>query len=47
MGRFVVGLCFGIEHVILLIIITLWMFIPEVPLWVRQKVARVHYLRAR
>ncbi|CAM9674315.1 unnamed protein product [Discosporangium mesarthrocarpum] len=45
MGRFVVGLCFGIEHILLLLVATLWVAIPEIPLWVRQKVARVHYLR--
>lgn len=46
-GRYVVGLCFGIEHVVLAIVAILWIAIPSQPNWVRQKVAHAHVLRER
>ncbi|CAM9171897.1 unnamed protein product [Scytosiphon promiscuus] len=47
MGRYVVGLCFGIEHILLGLVAILWIAIPSQPNWVRQRVARVHFLRER
>ncbi|CBJ25617.1 conserved unknown protein [Ectocarpus siliculosus] len=47
MGRYVVGLCFGVEHVLLAVVAILWMAIPAQPKWVRQRVARVHFLREK
>lgn len=47
MGRYVVGLCFGIEHVLLAIVAICWMAIPSQPNWVRQRIARVHFLREK
>lgn len=44
-GRYVVGLCFGIEHVLLFLVGVFWVGIPSMPRWVRQKVSRVHSLR--
>lgn len=47
MGRYVVGLCFGIEHVLLALVAVLWVAIPAQPKWVRQRIARVHFLREK
>lgn len=47
MGRYVVGLCFGIEHVLLALVAVFWIAIPSLPNWVRQKIARVHFLREK
>lgn len=47
MGRFVVGLCFGIEHALLGLVAILWVAIPTQPNWVRQRIARVHFLREK
>lgn len=47
MGRYVVGLCFGIEHVLLGLVAILWVAIPTQPNWVRQRIARVHFLREK
>lgn len=47
MGRYVVGLCFGIEHVLLLLVALIWVGIPSQPRWVRQNIYRVHYARER
>lgn len=47
MGRYVVGLCFGIEHVVLALVAILWVAIPAQPKWVRQRIARVHFLREK
>lgn len=47
MGRFVVGLCFGIEHVLMALVGIFWVCIPTQPNWVRQRVAFLHVLRER
>lgn len=45
MGRYVVGFCFGMEHILLAFVAMVWMGIPSQPRWVRQKIMRIHYLR--
>ncbi|CAN0380365.1 unnamed protein product [Ascophyllum nodosum] len=47
MGRYAVGLCFGIEHILLAVVAAFWMMIPSQPRWVRQQIAHTHNLREK
>ena len=43
MGRYVVGLCFGMEHLLVLAALTVWGLVPGTPDWVKTLVRRHQY----
>jgi anoctamin-10 len=44
-GRIGMSMCFGLEHILLVIVCGIWSCIPETPAHVRDAVAKYHYDR--